>query len=79
MLGNAWQWTEDCWNERYDGAPTDGSAWLTGDCRRHVLRGGSWSNLPRFVRSAARIADFGDRQDFDNASDAGFRVARTIR
>jgi formylglycine-generating enzyme required for sulfatase activity len=30
--GNIWEWTEDCWNNDYVGAPTDGSAWTTGDC-----------------------------------------------
>ena len=52
MLGNLWEWGQDCWNESYSGAPTDGSAWTSGDCSRRVLRGGSWSNYPRNVRSA---------------------------
>ena len=42
--GNVWEWVQDCWNENYHGAPTDGSAWLTGDCRQRVVRGGSWFN-----------------------------------
>ena len=45
MHGNAWEWTEDCWNSRYDregGSPTDGSPWLSGNCDLNVLRGGSW-------------------------------------
>jgi len=25
VLGNVWQWTEDCWHESYAGAPTDGN------------------------------------------------------
>ena len=41
MIGNVWEWTEDCWNESYAGAPADGSAWLTGECSRRVERGGS--------------------------------------
>jgi formylglycine-generating enzyme required for sulfatase activity len=40
--GNVWEWTQDCWNENYNGAPTDGSAWRTGDCNFRVQRGGSW-------------------------------------
>jgi len=36
MLGNAWQWTEDCWHESYVGAPGDGSAWTNGACVKHV-------------------------------------------
>ena len=79
MLGNVWQWTQDCWNESYVGAPGDGGAWLHGDCTRRVVRGGSWSNLPEFVRSAARSGvGIGDR-DHDYSSYTGFRVAKTLR
>jgi formylglycine-generating enzyme required for sulfatase activity len=77
MLGNAWQWTEDCWHESYVGAPTDGSAWIEPGCAKHVIRGGSWSNLPIFVRSAARSGS-GDGGDYDYSSLAGFRLARTL-
>ena len=30
--GNVWEWVEDCWNDGYEGAPDDGSAWTSGDC-----------------------------------------------
>src|SRR5262252_1849810 len=36
MAGNVWQWVQDCWNADYIGAPTDGSAWKTGDCEKRV-------------------------------------------
>jgi formylglycine-generating enzyme required for sulfatase activity len=78
MLGNAWQWTEDCWHPSYVGAPSDGSAWAEKDCERHVLRGGSWDNLPVFVRSAARNAGGVGGKDYDYSSLAGFRVARNL-
>jgi formylglycine-generating enzyme required for sulfatase activity len=39
--GNVWEWTEDCWNESYNGAPADGSARTNGNCGERVLRGGS--------------------------------------
>lgn len=74
MLGNVWEWTEDCWNASYAGAPSDGSAWLRGDCTQRVLRGGSWSTVPRFVRSAARHKNPADFRD--NLS--GFRLARAL-
>jgi formylglycine-generating enzyme len=32
MLGNVMDWNEDCWNANYSGAPTDGTAWQSGDC-----------------------------------------------
>lgn len=78
MLGNVWQWTADCWNESYVGAPNDGSAWRSGDCGKRVLRGGSWSNLPKFVRAAARSRDDAGSRSHDYASYAGFRVVRTL-
>ena len=79
MLGNAWQWTEDCWHQTYDGAPDDGSPWTEPDCRKHVIRGGSWINLPVFVRSAARSGGgaSGDGE-YDYSTLTGFRVARDL-
>ena len=50
--GNVYEWTEDCWNENYSGAPTDGSAWTSRDCTSRVVRGGSWETFPRYLRSA---------------------------
>jgi formylglycine-generating enzyme required for sulfatase activity len=80
MLGNAWQWTEDCWHPSYVNAPANGSAWTSGACDRHVIRGGSWNNLPIFVRSAARSGAGADTQgsEYDYSSLAGFRVARDL-
>ena len=72
--GNVWEWTEDCWNANYAGAPTNGSAWLVGDCSRRVSRGGSWYNGPRSVRSAGRSWDSTDDRNYD----LGFRLARTL-
>ena len=54
MHGNVREWTQDCWNDSYKGAPSDGSAWLSGECGRRVLRGGSWLSNPTFLRSANR-------------------------
>ena len=72
--GNVWEWVEDCWNGSYLGAPVDGSAWESGDCSRRVLRGGSWSFIPRDLRSASRFGNStGSRNDL-----IGFRVARTL-
>ncbi len=52
--GNVWEWVEDCWNDSYAGAPANGTAWTSGDCGRRVLRGGSWDDYPRSLRSAYR-------------------------
>ena len=55
MHGNAREWVEDCWHGSYASAPRDGSAWTSGcDGGQRVLRGGSWSNGPWYLRSADR-------------------------
>jgi formylglycine-generating enzyme required for sulfatase activity len=74
MHGNVWEWCQDCWNVSYDGAPGDGSAWISGDCDRRVLRGGSWTDKPRSLRAAARNMSFREK----SSSGAGFRVAREL-
>ena len=72
--GNVWEWVEDCWNGDYRGAPSNGSARGSGDCSRRVLRGGSWLDVPRDMRSAGRNwYPAGSR-----VSIVGFRVARTL-
>jgi formylglycine-generating enzyme required for sulfatase activity len=72
--GNVWEWTEDCWNENYQGAPANGAAWTTGNCRERVVRGGSWIGEARFLRAANR-----DKIVAANRSHSiGFRVARTL-
>lgn len=77
LLGNVWEWTEDCWHENYQNAPVDGSVWKEangGDCGRRVVRGGSWGNIPQGLRSADRV-----RFDFDGAGiGLGFRIARAF-
>jgi formylglycine-generating enzyme required for sulfatase activity len=71
MHGNVWEWCEDIWHENYNGAPVDGSAWLTGGYKdRRALRGGSWYSYDFGCRSANRGRNLaGDRYD-----GSGFRV-----
>jgi formylglycine-generating enzyme required for sulfatase activity len=77
MLGNVWEWTQDCYFDSYEGAPSDGSAREQatdkGDCARRVLRGGSWVDVPQFVRSSYRDGTSPDSRYFS----FGFRLART--
>ena len=74
MAGNVNEWTEDCYNANYNGAPADGSAWTSkGDCNQRMTRGGSWYLPPTDMRPARRLAE-----PIDKRSDTlGFRVART--
>jgi formylglycine-generating enzyme required for sulfatase activity len=72
MAGNAAEWVEDCWSDNYKGAPTDGSAWTKPVCRERVLRGGSFNNDPRYLRSAARFKYDQNVRFYTN----GFRVVR---
>jgi formylglycine-generating enzyme required for sulfatase activity len=74
MLGNVFQWTEDCWRADYAGAPIDGSARTGGDCSDHELRGGSWFSTPAYVRANYRnhfAADY-------RTSSVGIRVVREV-
>jgi len=77
ILGSVWEWTEDCWHESYAGAPTDGSAWVSGNCSRRVFRGGSWMGPDE-----SQIFRVSGRSNFDAAvfnghtnPGAGFRLA----
>lgn len=72
MAGNAAEWVADCWSENYRSAPRDGSAYAPAGCRERVLRGGSFNNDPRYLRSAARFKYESDVRFYTN----GFRVAR---
>lgn len=77
MLGNVWEWTQDCYAESYEGAPRDGSSRemdIENGCARRVLRGGSWGYEPRAIRSAFRAGNTSK----DRGGNIGFRLARTL-
>lgn len=74
MLGNAWEWVTDCYHPTYDGAPTDGSAWVEAGCERRVARGGSWLENPWDMRLARRYSVPPDGRE----SIIGFRLARDL-
>jgi formylglycine-generating enzyme required for sulfatase activity len=75
MHGNVWEWCLDHWHDNYQGAPMDGSAWLSNDQNANrVLRGGSWINNPRNCRFATRNVRFPD----DRNGNIGFRVVCEI-
>ena len=72
MHGNVNEWVQDCWNDSYAGAPSDGRVWTGGDCSRRGLRGGSWYNNTRSLRSADRHGFTRSHRYFD----LGFRLAQ---
>ena len=72
--GNVREWVEDCWNESLAGLPRDGTARASGDCNRRVVRGGSWNDEPKNLRSAARYGDIPTQRQ----AEIGFRVAREL-
>jgi formylglycine-generating enzyme required for sulfatase activity/CRP-like cAMP-binding protein/chromosome segregation ATPase len=72
MAGNVQEWTADCYNQNYTGAPADGSAWVTPECNTRVVRGGAYSSPKDSLRSARRV-----QQDQETRLDnLGFRVVR---
>jgi formylglycine-generating enzyme required for sulfatase activity len=75
MLGNVFEWVQDCWHDNYQDAPTDGSAWVQNGCRQREMRGGSWFTTPAYVRSAYRNWF---EEDYRSNS-IGFRVVRELR
>ncbi|WP_174279557.1 formylglycine-generating enzyme family protein, partial [Sphingomonas bacterium] len=70
--GNVASWTADCWNADVAGVPADGSARTGGDCRRHVMRGGSWADTG--LASASRVAAPNGQASVTQ----GFRLVRTL-
>ena len=74
MIGNVWEWTEDCYASDYSSAPVNGSAYESGSCKSKVTRGGSWASGENMLRSAARSGDSPNaRYDM-----VGFRIVREL-
>lgn len=71
--GNVSEWTQDCENYSYTGAPMDGSARESGDCSWRMVRGGGWYDVPRYLHSAFRVRIAAAAA----AAPLGFRLART--
>ena len=75
MIGNVWEWAEDCATKSHIGRPGDGKAWVwEGGCKRVIQRGGGWfTSLER-----ARPGYHGDAAALDRFDFGGFRVARDL-
>lgn len=76
MVGNIWEWVQDCFVVGYEGAPSDGSAYLDApECDRRIVRSGSWYGRNWFNRPAARSREAPDFR----ASTLGVRVLRELK
>ena len=84
MVGNVWKWLADCWNNTYAGAPTDGSAWTTGNCALRGRRTGAWFNVseprPNDFRAPGRLRSAGRFGSIPGLrySTFGMRVVREL-
>ncbi len=56
MIGNAWEWTADCWTGSYEGLPGDGTPLTDPACAEYALRGHSWTDAPGPVRPETRYS-----------------------
>ncbi|MCU0757004.1 MAG: SUMF1/EgtB/PvdO family nonheme iron enzyme [Xanthomonadales bacterium] len=74
VVGNVWEWGQDCYVASYAAAPVDGRAVEPKgqkDCTARVLRGASWGGTPAWLRSASRNVYAPSFRFFNT----GFRVA----
>jgi len=71
MIGNVWEWTCSAYEKAYGKTETECAN--EEDPRPRVIRGGSWLNIPRLVRSANRFWNSAAKRGLN----VGFRVSRT--
>ncbi len=75
MMGNVWQWLDDCWHPTLAGRPATSVVWSNGgDCKLHSARGGSWQYYPWSLRAGFRYRDDASNRN----AKLGFRVARDL-
>jgi formylglycine-generating enzyme required for sulfatase activity len=72
MAGNVMEWTQDCANKDYNGAPQDASAWTRGDCQSRMVRGGAYNTPSDSLRTRKRNS-FAMDAELDNI---GLRLVR---
>ena len=72
VSGNVWEWLEDVWHDNYEGAPSDGSAWVSGDGNMRLIHGGAWNYSDNWLRCSYRSGSNTSYKYFDK----GFRISR---
>ena len=75
MSGNVWEWVQDTYHDSYNGAPSDGTAWESGNASLRVFRGGSWGRIATYARASNR----GRGAISTRGNLVGFRVVRTLQ
>jgi formylglycine-generating enzyme required for sulfatase activity len=71
MIGNVWEWVQDCYRGDYVGAPFDGSADDREGCTNRIFRGGSFYSFTKYMRTSYRAADGSTKGNIT----IGFRLA----
>ena len=75
MNGNVSEWVKDCFHDNYEGAPQNGRAWQSTDCRNNIRRGGSHKSSARNTRNAYRESLPRNSQD----NETGIRLAYDLK
>lgn len=80
MHGNVWEWCLDWFHPNYQGAPTDGRAWISeSEQRFFVIRGGGYNDDKVSVGGRLRSAYRGGDVPGDRTEVVGFRVVAIAR
>ena len=74
LIGNVWEWTEDCFYGDYATARLESASRSTEVCGSRTLRGGDWFSTEQSLRPAVRAKADPDAHN----DDIGFRVVRTL-
>nr|MDZ8011598.1 bifunctional serine/threonine-protein kinase/formylglycine-generating enzyme family protein [Nostoc sp. ZfuVER08] len=77
MHGNVWELCQDHYHDNYNGAPTDGRAWVSDNTNFRLLRGGCWGDYPKICRSASRY-NYGREERAYVPQVIGFRVVCAV-
>jgi formylglycine-generating enzyme required for sulfatase activity len=71
VVGNVYEWCLDLQHDNYQGAPADGSPWLTGSPRAaHIYRGASFRQTEDEMPVSRRCWE----DDYRSSEETGFRV-----